>query len=90
MTAKEKFIASAHKKPFEEMIQTAAFESACDSALLALLEDTPLFPTNPSVGWDAHNQMCGARRVIDILKSLPLSVEPPKRERQKTPYHDLQ
>jgi len=66
---KQAFIESPHRAQHEKIVQTESFQSACDYSLLVLLNELPK-ATDPSQGWDCHSQMIGARRVLDILKTI--------------------
>ena len=66
---KDKFIASGHRAAMEQIAQTPAFDSACDFALLQLHHQLP-DATDVSKGWDAHSQMTGGRKALEILKNL--------------------
>lgn len=74
---KDTFLASTSKVPFEAVASSDAFHIACDYALLVLSEETPLRPT-PNEAADAHQQMVGARRVLNILKTLSEPREKPR------------
>lgn len=60
-----------------------SFQVACEYALLALLQEQPE-AIDPSKGWDSHSQLVGARRVLEILKTLHQPEEASKPEKQKT------
>lgn len=68
-TPKQSFIDSPHRKDHEATTQKPSFQAACDYALLVLLQSQP-DAADPSKGWDSHSQMIGARKVLDILKTL--------------------
>lgn len=70
--AKQAFLESPHKDVHAKIVMTDSFQTACDYAMLAFMEELPS-PADPSKGWDAHSQVCGARRVLDILKTLSQS-----------------
>lgn len=74
---RQTFRESPHCDIHKKLVLTEAFQVACDYALLALLQDMPE-SKDPSQGWDNHSQMVGARRVIDILKTLHQSPEETK------------
>ena len=69
-TAKELFRKTVYFDDYQKLISTAAFEPACHAALSTLLESFPESTADPSKSWDAHCQMVGARRVLDILNRL--------------------
>lgn len=75
-SAKETFCHSPHRAAHERTVQTESFQTACDYALLQLLSEMPSAP-DPQRGWDSHSQMCGARRIIQILKTLHEPVKNP-------------
>jgi len=81
-TPKEEFIASPHRKAFEDMVQTATFTAACNFALLQMMETQPSQVATPAAGWDNHSQLAGARTLIAILKTLHLKEEPMKQPKQ--------
>lgn len=64
------FLKSAWCKEMDQITSTDAFHIACDYALLILEDDMPL-RASPNESADCHQQMVGARRVLDILKTLP-------------------
>jgi len=66
---REAFRDSQHRLAHEKITGTESFQVACEYALLTLLQELP-DASNPSAGWDSHSQMVGARRVIDILRTL--------------------
>lgn len=84
---KESFQLTGKSADFAKIRASEAFETACDYALLELLwhmppNNTPNLPTDPYVGIDANAQLFGAKRIIEILKTIaePVKpVEPPKR-----------
>lgn len=77
-TAKELFRSSPDFKGYQEIIANAAFESACNAALLVMIEDLPKHTGAPSDSWDAHCQIVGARKVLEKLSELHLKDEPEK------------
>ena len=87
---RESFLLSGKAAEFKKIVSTEAFEVACDYALMELqshmpANTTPGLPTDPYVGLDANAQMFGAKRVIEILKSLHEPVKQP----QPTPKQTL-
>lgn len=80
---KQAFLESPHKISHEKFVQTESFQTACDYALLVLVQEQPHAP-DPSKGWDSHSQLIGARRVLDILKSLSEAEKQPEPVKQKT------
>lgn len=69
MNAKEAFLKGPHRAPFEQLVLNEHFQPAMEAALLALVQEQ-----NPNAGvndsWDAHSQLVGARRFIEILEAL--------------------
>lgn len=72
--AKQAFIEGPHASAHAKLVMTEGFQAACRAALLALVEEQPE-ALDPSKGWDSHSQVCGARRVLDILRTLHQSQE---------------
>lgn len=92
-TPKESFLLTGKAKEFGNIAASEAFETACDYALLQLQSEMlpnlhPNLPTDPYVGLDANAQMHGARRLLDILRSLhePTVTKPPTK--RPTPHYD--
>ena len=87
-TPRESFLLTGKAADFQKIAASEAFETACDYALLELQHQmppntTPSLPTDPYVGLDANAQMWGARRVIELLKTLAEPIKtttPPKRD----------
>lgn len=77
MTTRELFLNSPHRKAHEAWVGTTAAEAARDAALLLLVHEQPTIRTLDQ-GWDAHSQIIGARRVLEILFKLHLPEEAPK------------
>jgi len=82
--ALETFRQGHYRKPFEDITGTAAFKAACDYALLAFVEQLPDATGDPNMLWATHSQTVGARRVLEILRSLHLDEEPQKPLRTPT------
>lgn len=72
-TARDAFTTSGHRADMEKIGQSLAFLAACDYALLIFGEELPN-PLDPA----AQPQLVGARRVLDILKTIAEKQEPPK------------
>jgi len=92
-TPKESFQLTGKSADFAKLRATEAFETACDYALLELQwwmppNTTPSLPTDPYVGIDANAQMFGAKRVIEILKSLSEPVKQPEPSKRPSLYHE--
>lgn len=66
---KTAFIESPHRAEHEKTVLKESFQVACDYALLAFLQEQPQ-AGDPARGWDSHSQMIGARRILDILKTI--------------------
>lgn len=89
---KDSFISSPHKKDWDQITGTDAFHFACDYALLVMEDGFPMRAA-PNDAADAHQQMIGARKVLDILKTLPEPVSKskpfnPPTLNYETPYAD--
>lgn len=92
-TPRESFQVSGSLADFKKIIALAAFEVACDYALLELQHQmppntTPSLPTDPYVGIDANAQMQGAKRVLAILKNLAEPVEQAKPIKQDRLHYE--
>lgn len=68
-TPKQAFIESPHAISHEKTVSQESFQAACEYSLLALVQEQP-YAIDPSNGWDSHSKLMGARRVLEILKSL--------------------
>jgi hypothetical protein len=84
-TAKESFINSPWKESHSKIVQTEDFLRSCDYALLQLMEEQP-DAMDPAKGWDSHSQLTGAKRVLDILKTLSTPEKKPEAMKQPAPY----
>lgn len=92
-TPRESFLLTGKAAEFKRVVASESFETACDYALLHLLSQMPPntmpgLPTDPYVGLDANAQMNGARRVIEILKSLAEPVKEPKPIKRDQLHYD--
>lgn len=67
-TPRERF--AAHVDTWRKLVQTEAFEEATVTALLELNRSLPLQCDFPQMAVDAHQQMVGARKFVEILCSL--------------------
>lgn len=76
-TPKQAFIESQHKVEHAKTTEKESFQVACEYSLLSLLQEQPE-AIDPSKGWDSHSQIVGARRVLEILKSIHLPEEASK------------
>lgn len=83
-SAREAFLTSPHKINFEKFAASDAFDTACEYALLAFVEDLPEATGDPNLQWAIHSQTMGARRVLDILRGLHLKQEAPRPARTPT------
>lgn len=86
--SKELFQSSPSFQAFKAMRESAAFEPACNAALLGLIESMPT-SGDPSKSWDAHCQITGARKAFEILSNLHVPEEREKPTPQPTPYDNL-
>lgn len=82
-TPKRAFIEGPHRKNHAEIAVLESFQVACEYALLVLIHEQPE-AIDPSKGWDSHSQLVGARRVLEILKTLHHEEEASKPEKPKT------
>lgn len=69
-TPKELFHASSHFQGFQKLLESPAFEPACQAALAVLVHQFPAHTGTMNESWDAHCQIVGARRVLEILSTL--------------------
>lgn len=82
-TAREAFLASTAKEPFSKLAESVAFDTACEYALLTLVEEMPA-EAEPNLAWTQHAKIIGARRAIEILRTLhvppaaPAPYKPPQ------------
>lgn len=73
---KESFLLSGKVEAWKKVVSSVPeLDTACDYALLQLQYEMPgnIQPgvaTDPYIGMDANAQMHGARRVLDILRTL--------------------
>lgn len=81
---RDKFTSSVHFDGFKKIVQTEAFEEATLAALLELEREQPI-ECLPQQSVDAHQQMVGARRYLEILCSL----QQPQQETTKAPARGL-
>lgn len=77
MKPKDDFIGSKNKLPHEAWVGTEAATAARDAAMLEFVARLP-DAIEPGSGALAHAQLCGARRMLDILFTLHLQEEPRK------------
>lgn len=87
-TPKERFLVSGVSKQFSALVAAPAFEIGCDYALLQFMSELPPnrlpnLPIDPCTGLDANAQLAGARRFIDILKTLHEPVKEPTPVKQE-------
>lgn len=69
-TPKELFQTSPHFQPFQKLLESPSFEPACQTALMVLVDQFPAHTGTMNESWDAHCQIVGARRVLQILSTL--------------------
>lgn len=82
-SARESFINGPHRVELEKIVQTASFEVACHTALLALVEEQQATFVAPESSWQIGVHLAGARRVLEILSTLHQPETQP--EKQKIP-----
>ena len=75
-TAREAFIQSPAREPFGKMAETSPMDTACEYALLTFIEELPS-ETDPNAAWTQHAKVIGARRALEILRTLHLKPEQP-------------
>lgn len=70
------FATSVHRDPMEKIAMSEAFLVACDYAAIVHMEEinNPMDPTGLA-------QIVGARRVLEILKTIAEPIQPPKATR---------
>lgn len=79
-TAREAFLRSQARLPFQQIAESVTFDTACEYALLSYLETFP--PTeDPNTGWTHASRVQGAMQVLQILRTIHLEQEPPKESR---------
>ena len=83
-TARETFIASAYRANLEEMVQTTSFEAACDYTMLALMEEAPDRFREPSESWQLGVYLAGARKALNVLKTLHLIEKAPQKPKSQS------
>ena len=79
-TAKESFLAGPHRAAFEKLAETAAFDAGAEYALLVFIEELPSADIDPNLNWARYSQVTGAKRLLEILRTLHLKQEAPKRQ----------
>lgn len=82
-TPKELFIASAYAGAWKKVAQDDSFEHALTSALSQLETEMPLECAVPQQACDAHQQMIGARKFMEILCLLHVPNTPPTSNKPK-------
>ena len=78
-TAHTAFLESPHRVGFEKISETRDFDAACEYALLCLVEELPSADIDPNKNWALFSQVTGAKRLLQILRTLHLKEEPVKR-----------
>jgi len=88
-TPREKFSMSAHAQAWKRIVeQGETFEEATLAALLEMQSHYPVdYGTQPQIACDAHQQMAGARRFLDILTTIYQPPEKPEQIERKTLDH---
>lgn len=92
-TPRESFLLSGKADAWKKVIASVPeLDIACDYALLQLQYEMPGnthpgLPTDPYVGLDANAQMQGARRVLDILKTLHEPVKEPTQPKRESLHY---
>lgn len=84
---KEKFMASAHRSTWDQLVLTPAFEEATFAALLQLQVEMPT-TDEPNKAWDQASQLAGAKRFLDILTNLSNPTEKPTERSAKSLNYD--
>lgn len=81
-TPKQSFISeNTTRDEFEKLIGSKTMLKARDAALLQFVHEQPR-EQEVNKAWDAHSQLIGARRMLDIFFNLHLvELPPPKAER---------
>ena len=69
MSPKERFLETPFVKPHLDLVVSTGFLVAVDYALLELVYSMPP-ATDPSKGWDSYSQISGAKRFIEILRTI--------------------
>lgn len=82
-TARQAFLESPHRAEFARVVNTRAFDAACEYALLTFLEELP-GEADPNNAWGAHCRTMGARDALKILRGLCEPPPEPHRERLPT------
>jgi hypothetical protein len=77
---KERFLASTHSGAWGKITQGETFEEAIHSAFSQMEVEMPSDCPTPQQACDAHQQMVGARKFMDILCSIHVkqTTTPPK------------
>jgi hypothetical protein len=68
-TSKDLFQTSPAFRDFQALRASAAFEPACNAAILGLIESLPT-AADPAKAWDCYLQIVGARKAFEILSRL--------------------
>lgn len=80
---KERFLTSTHSGAWGKVCNSETFEEAIHSALSELATHMPLDTQVPQQACDAHQQMAGARKYMEILCSLHRPDTTPKPNQPK-------
>jgi hypothetical protein len=73
---KERFLSSTLSGAWGKVVQMEAYEEAIHAALGQLCADSPKECPVPQAACDAHQQLIGARKVLDILSTLHVPEKP--------------
>lgn len=76
-TPRDRFLESKFAKAHADLAVSDPFVTACEYAVLQFIHEQP-GTTDATKHWDSHAQLVGARKVLDILKTLADPVAPPK------------
>lgn len=79
-----KFRESTHADSFKKLVQSETIEEALNATLLELHFQMP-FEGTPQASVDAHQQMVGARKFVDLLYQMPF----PEEQVRKAPTKGL-
>jgi hypothetical protein len=86
---KQAFIDSPHRLEHETTTQKESFKAACEYALLQMVHGQSWSPINPSLNADSHNQLMGAKRVLEILSTIHQLEEEKKPVKEKALNYNL-
>ena len=75
---RERFLETKFAKSHADLAVSDGFQLACEYATLQFISEQPS-ANEPTKHWDAHAQLVGARKILEILKTLADPVEPAKK-----------